>query len=81
MKCEDGCTRLNGLLGIKLKGKWEGVQWVQVLVPIRSLSLNWSVCGLCRCLSIGYGDKEFPLEERIFLDSWDIYGPKDLGKD
>ena len=63
--------------GIKLKGKWEGVQRVQVLVPIRSLSLNRSVCGLRSRLSIGYGDKDLPLEERIFLDSWDIYSPKD----
>ena len=65
------------LLGIKLNGKWEGVQWVEVLVPIRSLSLNWSVCGLRRCLSIGYNDKEPPLKEKIFLDTWEIYSPKD----
>ena len=65
------------VLSIKLKGKWEGVQWVQVLVPIRSLSFNRSVCGLRRCLIIGYSDKDLPLEERIFLDSWDIYSPKD----
>jgi hypothetical protein len=65
------------VLGIKLKGKWEGVQRVQVLVPIHSLSLNRSICCLCHCLSIGYGDKEFPLDERIFLDTCDIYSPKD----
>ena len=65
------------LLGIKLKEKWEGVQYVQVLVPIRSLSLNWSVCGLRRCLSIGYSNKEPPLKENIFLDTWEIYSPKD----
>ena len=65
------------LLGIELKEKWDGVQYVQVLVPIRSLSLNWSVCGLRRCLSIGYSNKEPPLKEKIFLDTWEIYSPKD----
>ena len=65
------------LLGIKLKGKWGGVQWDQVLVPIRSLSLNWSVCGLRRCLSIGYSNKEPPFKENISLDTWEVYSPKD----
>ena len=65
------------LLGIKLKRKYEGVQWDQVLVPIRSLSLNWSVFGLRRYLSIGYSDKEPPFKGKIFLDTWEIYSPKD----
>ena len=65
------------VLGIKLEGKREDVQWIQVLVPIRHLSLNRNVCGLCHCFTVGYGDKEFPLQETIFLDSRDVNGSKD----
>ena len=64
-------------LVIELERKRENLQWIQVLVPIRHVSLNRNVCGLRRCLGIGYGDKEFPLQETIFLDTWDINGTKD----
>jgi hypothetical protein len=65
------------LLAVKLKGKMKDPQWIQVLVPLRHLSLNPNVCGLRRCFKDGYSDKELPLEERIFLDTWDIIGSKD----
>jgi hypothetical protein len=41
------------------------------------MSLNPNVCGLRRCLRVGYRDEELPLEERIFLDTWDIISSKD----
>jgi hypothetical protein len=66
-----------GLLAIKLEGKREDVQWIQVLVPLRRLSLDPNVCGLRHYLQVGYGDEELPLEETIFLDTWDINSPKD----
>jgi hypothetical protein len=44
------------VLGIKLEGKREDVQWIKVLVPIRHVSLNRNVCGLCRCLRVGYSN-------------------------
>jgi hypothetical protein len=62
---------------MKPEGKREGLQWIQVLVPLRDLSLNPNVCGLRRCLGAGYSYEELPLEERIFLDTWDIMGSKD----
>jgi hypothetical protein len=64
------------LLAIELEGKREDLQWIQVLVPIRHLSLNRNVWGLRRCLRVGYNDQEVPLE-KIFLDTWDINGPMD----
>jgi hypothetical protein len=65
------------LLAIKLEGKREDLQCIQVLVPLRHLSLNPNVCGLRRCFRVGYSDEELPLEERIFLDTWDINSSKD----
>jgi hypothetical protein len=55
-----------------MEGKREDLQWNQVLVPIRYLSLNRNVCRLRRCLSVGYCDEDFPLQEKIFLDTRDI---------
>jgi hypothetical protein len=52
------------------------LQWMQALVPLRHLSLNPNVCGLRRCLRVGYSDEEFP-PERISLDIWDINSSKD----
>ena len=62
----------------KLEGKREDLQRIQDLVPLRDLSLNRNVSGLrrCRIRVIGYRDEDFPLEERIFLYTWDIFGPK-----
>jgi hypothetical protein len=77
VRCEDGCTRLNGSLGIELERKREEVQWIEVLVPLRHLSLNPNVCGLRRCLGVGYSYEELPLEERMLLDTWDINSSKD----
>jgi hypothetical protein len=65
------------LLAIKLEEKREELQCIQNLVPLRHLSLNSNVCGLRRCLRVGYSDEEVPLEERIFLDNWDINNSKD----
>ena len=64
-------------LAIEWKGKREDLQWIQVLVPIRLVSLNRNVCGLCRCLTVEHSDEEFSLQEAIFLDTWDINGTKD----
>jgi hypothetical protein len=52
-------------------------QRIQVLVPLRHPSLNPNVCGLRRCFGVGYSDEELLLEERIFLDTWDIISAKD----
>jgi hypothetical protein len=60
------------LLAINLEGKRENLQRIQVLVPFRHLSLNPDVCGARRCLRVGYSDEDHPLEESIFLDTWDI---------
>jgi hypothetical protein len=65
------------VLAIKLERKREEVQWIQVLVPLRHLSLNPNVCGLHRCLGVGYSYEELPLEERMFHDTWDINSSKD----
>ncbi len=54
---------------------------IEVLVPVRHLSLNPNICGLHRCFSAGYSDEELPVEERIFLDIWDINSSKDYAKD
>ena len=62
---------------MNLMGKREVLQCIQYLVPLRDLSLNTNVFGLRRCLRVGYSYKDLPLEERIFLDSWDIMGSKD----
>jgi hypothetical protein len=67
-------------LAIELEGKREDLQWIQVLVPIRHLSLNRNFCGLRRCLRVGYSDEEFPLQDNIFLDTWDINCTKDCKK-
>ena len=64
------------LLALEPEGKREDLQRIQVLVPIRHISLNRNVFGRRRCLRVGYGDAEFPLE-KIFLDTWDINGMKD----
>jgi hypothetical protein len=50
-------------LDIKLEEKMKDLQWIQVLVPLRHMSLNPSVCGLRRCFGVGYGNEELPLEE------------------
>jgi hypothetical protein len=65
------------LLAIELEGKREDLQRIQVLVPIRHLSLHRNVCGLRCCPRAGYSDEEFPLQDSIFLDTWDINGMKD----
>jgi hypothetical protein len=64
------------LLAIKLEGEREDLQWIQVLVPLRYMSLNPNLCGLRRYLRVGYSNEEFPLEEKIFLDTWDINSSK-----
>ena len=64
-------------LDIKLEEKMKDLQWIQVLVPLRHLSLNPNVCGLRRCFGVGYSDEELPLEERMLLDTWDINSSKD----
>ena len=65
------------VLGTIFKGKREDVQKIEALIPLRHMSLNRNVCGLRRCLGIGYSDKELPLEETTFLDHRDIGSPKD----
>ena len=65
-----------GLLAIGSEGKREDLQWIEVLVPIRHVTLNRNVCGLRRCLVVGYGDGELPLV-KMFLDGWDIDSMKD----
>jgi hypothetical protein len=65
------------VLAIKMDEKREDLQWIQVLVPLRHLSLNRNVCGRRRCLRVGYGNEEIPLEERIFLNTRDIGSSKD----
>jgi hypothetical protein len=52
-------------------------QRIQILVPLRHLSLNPNVCSLRRCFSVENSDEELPVEERIFLDIWDINSSKD----
>ena len=64
-------------LTVKLEGNMKDPQRIQVLVPLRRLSLNQNICGLRSCFSVGYSDKEFSLEERILLDIWDINSSKD----
>jgi hypothetical protein len=64
-------------LTVKLEGDMRDPQRIQMLVPLRHLSLNPNVCGPRRCLSVGYRNEELRLEERIFLDIWDINGSKD----
>jgi hypothetical protein len=76
VRCEDRCARLE-VLAIELEGKREDLQCIQVMVPLRDLSLNPNVCSLRRRLRVGYSDEELPLEETIFLDTWDINSPKD----
>jgi hypothetical protein len=68
------------LLTIKLEGDIKDPQGIQVLVPLRHLSLNPNICSLRCCFSVGYSDEELPVEERIFLDIWDINSSKDYTK-
>jgi hypothetical protein len=68
-------------LAIKLEGKMKDLQCIQVLVPLRHLSLNPNVCGLCRSLGVGYSNEELPLEETILLNTWDIISLKDYAID
>ena len=67
------------LFSHKLERKREDLQRIQDLVPLRHLSLNRNLCSLCSCLIrvVGYRHEEFPLEERVLLNNWDIIGPKD----
>ena len=44
-----------------MKEKREDLQSTQVLVPLRSLSLNPNVCGLRSCLRVGYSYEKPPL--------------------
>jgi hypothetical protein len=60
------------LFSNKLEGEREDLQRVQDLVPLRDLSLNRNVCGLRRCLRVGYGDEEHPFLDEILLDVWDV---------
>ncbi len=60
-----------------LEGTKQDPQGIQVLIPLRRLFLNSSVCRLRSCLMVGYCNKDLPLEETIFLDTWDIVGSKD----
>ena len=64
------------LLALEPEGKREDLQRIQVLVPIRRLSLDRNVFGLRRCLGVGYSDANVPLA-KIFLDNWDINNMKD----
>ena len=64
------------LLALEPEGKREDLQRIQILVPIRDLSLHRNVFGLRRCHGVGYNDAEVPLE-KIFLDNWDINSVKD----
>jgi hypothetical protein len=66
---------------INLEGKKEDLQWIQVLAPLRRLSLNPNVCGLRSCFIVGYSDEKLPVEERVFLDIWDINSSKDYARD
>ncbi len=61
----------------KLEGTKEDPQGVQVLIPLCRLSFNPSVCRLCSCLTVGYSNEDLPIEETIFLDTWDVLGSKD----
>ena len=65
------------VLAIKLEGKRKDLQWTQVMVPLRDLSLNPNVCSFRHRLRVRYRDEELPLEEPIFLDTWDIMSSKD----
>ena len=55
---------------IKSEGKREVAQWIQVLVPLRHVSLNMNVCGLCRCFRVGDSHEKLPLDETVFLDTF-----------
>ena len=66
------------VLAIELEGKKEDLQWIQVLVPIRHVSLNRNVCSLCHhCPRVVHSNEEFLLQEKIFLDTWGINSPMD----
>jgi hypothetical protein len=42
---------------MKLGIKREDLQCIQILVPLRHVTLNPNVCGRRRRLRVGYGDK------------------------
>ena len=65
------------LLSIKLEGKWEDLQWIQVWFQLTIRLSTKTSAGLRRCLRVGNSDEEFPLQQAIFLDTWDIHGSKD----
>ena len=65
------------VLAIELEGKRGDLQSFRILVPLGDPSLNPNDISLRRRLSVGYSDEDFPLEEIIFLDTWDIMSPKD----
>ena len=65
------------VLALELEGKREDLQSIRILVPLSDPSLNPNDFSLRRRLSVGYSDEDFPLEEIIFLDTWDIMSPKD----
>ena len=68
------------LLAIKLEENSGELQFIEILVPLRDLSLDSNVCGL-RCRPrVGYGHEELPFEERIFLDTWDVNSAKDYAR-
>jgi hypothetical protein len=64
-------------LTVKLEGNLKDPQRIEILIPLRHLSLNSNVCSLRRCFGVGYSDEELPVEERILLDIWDINSSKD----
>ena len=66
------------VLAIELEKKREDLQWIQVLVPIRHMSLDRNVCSLRhRCPRAVHSNEEFPLQEKIFLDTWGINSAMD----
>ena len=81
MRCEGGCTRLNGTFSDNIEEKREDLQCIQGLVPHRRLSLDMNICGLDRCLRVGYSDEQLPLKKRILFDSWYIIRSDDYVKD
>ena len=64
------------LLATKLERKREDLQRIQALVPLGYLRLNLNVCGLGRCHGVRYSNKKLPLEEKKFLETWDIMSSK-----
>ena len=54
-----------------------GLQRIQALVPLCHLSFNSNVCGLGRCHSVRHSNKKCPLDEKKFLETWDIMSSMD----